>query len=239
MGHKTSRLKVTVIIPSFERYECVCRAAASAKAQSVSTEVIVINDGSKDSRYHSKGVPRADKVIHISNTKDRLGVACIGAVRNVGIRVATGHFIAFLDDDDFWISTDKLKKQIKAMGKTYDMCCSDAFIGSGAYHPTVTKRYATMNGQVHKVMLQKKMGFIGNWPQVWNSEFLEKHNSVICSSMLIRKSLMDVVGSMECEKSFHDYPDDYEYWKLCLCHSNIVYVDEPLVYYNIGEAKQY
>jgi glycosyltransferase involved in cell wall biosynthesis len=94
-----SGLKVSIIIPLYNKAPYVRRALESIAAQSLSDfEVIVIDDGStddgaaivagySDARY---------RLIHQAN-------AGPGAARNTGIAQSRGEFIAFLDADDEWL----------------------------------------------------------------------------------------------------------------------------------------
>jgi len=94
-------LKVSIVIPLYNKAPYVERALESIGAQTVSDfEVIVVDDGSTDggasvvARYPDRRV----RLITQSNTGP-------GPARNAGIAEAQGEFIAFLDADDEWLST--------------------------------------------------------------------------------------------------------------------------------------
>ena len=92
-------MRVSVIIPLFNKAPFVERALASVAAQTFTDfEVIVINDGSTDEG--PKIVKMfADARVQIVE-QDNLGP---GAARNRGIAEAHGEFVAFLDADDEWL----------------------------------------------------------------------------------------------------------------------------------------
>ena len=55
------------------------------------------------------------------------------SARNRGLRMAQGNYIAFLDDDDYFLPT-KIEKQINAMKKyKIDISCTEAYNGYGIY----------------------------------------------------------------------------------------------------------
>jgi glycosyltransferase involved in cell wall biosynthesis len=91
---------VSVVIPTYNRAHCVCRAIDSAAAQShTNIQIIVVDDGSSDQtgelierRYSSD--PR---VVYLH--QENRGVS---AARNAGLRAARGNYVAFLDSDDVW-----------------------------------------------------------------------------------------------------------------------------------------
>jgi glycosyltransferase involved in cell wall biosynthesis len=92
---ETDRPLFSVVIPTFQRGELLPRAVASVLAQTVEDlEVIVVDDagGAVD-------VPPDPRVRVVHRTTN----GGPGACRNTGVDVATGRYVAFLDDDDVWV----------------------------------------------------------------------------------------------------------------------------------------
>ena len=107
--------KVSVIIPSFNRYSHLLNAIESIQNQTYKNfEIIVVNDGSTEDDYHSNELRKLSKVIHIDRNNTPEWGGSRPAVRNFGISEAEGDFIAFLDDDDIWFP-NKLERQIYEM----------------------------------------------------------------------------------------------------------------------------
>ncbi len=110
-------MKVSVIVPTYERSELITRAIDSIFAQTwKDIEVIVIDDNIPDSMWQKKTRERLKKYNIYSNfvyltTSGKIGG---GAARNLGIRHATGEYITFLDDDDRFLP-EKIEKQLAFM----------------------------------------------------------------------------------------------------------------------------
>jgi GT2 family glycosyltransferase len=86
---------ISVIIPTCDRPEYVREAIASALAQTLRPhEILVIDNGTRDLRLD--GFPPA---VQLHRIAPRIGPA---RARNFGAAVATGAYLAFLDDDDWW-----------------------------------------------------------------------------------------------------------------------------------------
>ncbi|MDE2383292.1 MAG: glycosyltransferase [Alphaproteobacteria bacterium] len=93
--------RFSVIIPTRNREEFLPQAVESVLAQEgVSLELLLVNDG--DPLTLSFADPR----VHVLDNRKRTAVPA----RNLGVAHATGEFIAFLDDDDFWIDLRHLAK---------------------------------------------------------------------------------------------------------------------------------
>ena len=97
--------KVSVIIPTYNRFNYLLNTIESIKQQTYKNiEIIVVNDCSTEKEYYLYDWNKHNIIIkHLEkNSKNRFGYACAGFVRNKGIELATGKYIAFCDDDDIW-----------------------------------------------------------------------------------------------------------------------------------------
>ena len=108
---------VSVVIPTFNRFKYLLNTLKSIKSQTYSNiEIIVVNDCSTEKEYYEydwKG--NNIKILHLkNNTKNLFGYACAGYVRDRGIEMSTGKYIAFCDDDDSY-KTDRVENIIKSI----------------------------------------------------------------------------------------------------------------------------
>src|SRR3972149_614140 len=103
--------KVSVIIPSYNRADCVCDAIDSVLAQTYRDfETIVVDDGSTDETLQVLRNYRND----IRCLRRENGGA--GAARNLGILSASGDYVAFLDSDDIMLPR-RLEYQVAALDR--------------------------------------------------------------------------------------------------------------------------
>ena len=234
--------QLSVIIPSYNRFYSLLNTILSIQQQTYKNiEIIVINDGSSQKEYHeydwlSHGVI----IIHLNiNTKEKFKDACttqscIGFVRNTGIHIAQGFYIAFCDDDDIWFPS-KIDSQIQTMEKTNcKMSSSDGFIGSGEFDKDMT--YLRYNAEyfyntildIHrrKGSLLMEKGF----PTIWSLEFLSTHNAIITSSVVIEKSILGLFRNVT------DIAEDYDCWLRALQKTHCAYLNDVLFYYRTDDT---
>jgi glycosyltransferase involved in cell wall biosynthesis len=138
---------VSVIIPSYQRYDLLLKAIDSVYKQTYKPiEIIVVNDCSTDNRYNE--LENDDRIKYIS-LNQRLGYP--GKVRNVGIKESKGNWVSFLDDDDTWIE-NKLEKQM-SFSKDYQFISSDAFIDNIRYNKKIYLDYWNRNNPTNTNIL--------------------------------------------------------------------------------------
>jgi glycosyltransferase involved in cell wall biosynthesis len=109
---------VTVVIPTHNRPQWLRRAVDSVLAQAFrELEIIVVDDGSNPA-VRFAGIE--DARLQVVRHERSRGAA---AARNTGIAAARGEFIAFLDDDDYWLPA-KLQRQLVAIGGAAAILCA-------------------------------------------------------------------------------------------------------------------
>ena len=111
--------KVSIIMPSYKRHrDLVNRAIQSLLAQTYpNIEIILVDDNAREDLVSYREELQSlvadlnsDKIIYLQN-RENLGGA---GARNEGVRVATGQYVTFLDDDDLYLP-EKIEKQLAFM----------------------------------------------------------------------------------------------------------------------------
>ena len=207
---------VSVIIPTYNREKCILASIESALMQTYENiEIIIVDDASIDGTEELiKNID--DERIHYIKNNINLGPA---ETRNIGVKIAKGEYIAFLDSDDVW-KNNKLEKQMQKMNenKNYAMCyCKfNHFMeGRSQVFPSEHNEKNELEGNVYKTLL--------------------KENKVSTQTMLINKRIFNDIGGFD--SSMRAVED----WDLALRISakyEIAYVDEALVdvYYTEGSV---
>jgi glycosyltransferase involved in cell wall biosynthesis len=218
-------LTVSVIIPTYNRYE-MCLAAVRSVLDSTykNTEIIVIDDCSTDERYQQGELERlAHVVIHLPvNMRKLHGVAAAqGATRQVGIERARGEYIAFLDDDDMF-HPDKLQLQISAMQKdpSIGLCCANMY----KINYDNSGKYAII-GNYHRP---------GVLPYIFKKANIHRVNWINNSTVVIKRQILDSCGPFKLGKY-----EDYDMWLRAMEYTDGIYIDAPLTYYCMHNAKNY
>ena len=181
---------ISAIITTYRRKpDIVTRALRSVMKQTFSDiEIIVVDDSPIDFEEREavwKGVLDTCKTAILLSTGGCKGAP---AARNIGIKEATGEYIAFLDDDDEWMP-EKIEKQLEGftsdeMGMVYSGIIINDEIDDASYVRDV-KHYS---GKIHDLLLSKS-NFIGS-----------------TSGPLIRKTCLENIGGFdESLESGQDY----------------------------------
>ena len=103
-----SNIKVSIVVPFYNRINYLLETIDSIKKQTHKNwELILINDGSTEDIDKVKQLCD-DKIILYDNSYGK-GVS---SARNLGMDIAEGDYLAFLDSDDLWLE-DKIEKHLK------------------------------------------------------------------------------------------------------------------------------
>ncbi len=167
------KIDVSVIIPTYNRCHKLKKAVESVLNQTYTDfELIVVDDDSTDNTGRMIEELKDDRIIYHGN---RINLGGSGS-RNVGIELAKGEFIAFLDDDDQWLP-HKLERQVEVLKKASSRCCG-VYTGLTKYRDgkPLTKKMIPRDGMIFNDLL---------WENIIGS------TSVI---LLRKKSVIDVGG---------------------------------------------
>ena len=230
--------KVSVIISTYNRFKYLMNTIKSVKEQTYENiEIIVINDCSTENEYYKYDWKDNNIIIiHLTkNSKTIFGHACAGFVRNKGIEISSGKYIAFCDDDDIWFPR-KIEIQIREMNHSgCKLSSTDGLIGSGIYDNT--KKYKKYNSEYYYESIinsYKNTNLLNNGiPNIWDLSFIKIHNCIICSSVVIEKTILDKIGNM---RNLKNGQEDYDCWLRALEYTNCVYIEEICFYYDLGHG---
>lgn len=197
--------KVTVIIPSYNKAEYTRRTVESVLAQTYpNIEIIVVDDGSKDETPSVMG-RYLDRIRFIQKSN---GGAC--SARNEGIRHATGDYVAFLDCDDLYLP-EKVKRCVDYLEERPDV----GFVYTGVYfiddQERMVGKYDHPRSQEGSIVRELILG-----------------NFICNSTIIVRKSILDVVGFFD-QTVFT--PADWDMWLRMAKVSKAGYIAEPLTQY--------
>jgi glycosyltransferase involved in cell wall biosynthesis len=214
---------VSAIIPTRNRPGTVLRAVRSALDQTLrECEVIVVIDG-KDEATSRVLESLADPRLRVVGLEDSQGCA---AARNVGTSLARSSWVAFLDDDDYWLP-GKLEIQLQ----TARQCnCRSPIVAvriiarseKGDYH--WPRRVPAADENLSEYLFCRRSPFGGE-------------GLVLPSAIMVPKELVTSVPFTP-GLVFHN---DYD-WLLRACRfggARVVFVptEEPLVVWHIEENR--
>ena len=199
---------VGVVIPTYNRLEETKRAVNSVLAQTTKvSQVVVVDDGSDENlvialrAFLGENDVRLIEIAHSGNP---------GKVRRAGIKELSTEYVAFLDSDDIWMP-EKIEKQIAILkSSNSDAVCSNAQI-IGIDKP--------------------KLYFESKRKERLTFSNLVKKNLVICSSAIVRRSILESCDGFADNMAVQG-AEDYATWLRVACFTNWIYLDEPLVGYS-------
>ena len=198
-------MRISVIIPSYNRAPVLGRAVRSVFAQSWvaeggEIEVILIDDGSTDST--SRLIEQEFSGVTYRYQEN----AGVSAARNAGLRLASSDWVALLDSDDEWLP-HKLAQQTQLLDQTGLKVC---------HTEEIWIRNGVRVNQMHK---HRKSG---GW--------IFKQCLPLCamspSSIIIHRSVLDDVGWFDeslpaCE--------DYDLWLRITAKHEVAFVEQPCI----------
>lgn len=124
---------VSIVVPVYNGEKTIERCLASLHNQTYrNMEILVVDDGSTDHTYRILDkYKRLDRRFHIINKKN----TGVSDSRNVGIELAAGRYLQFVDGDD-WLTANAVECLVRAAEENRcDMVISDFYriVGHNIY----------------------------------------------------------------------------------------------------------
>lgn len=199
---------VSVIIPAWNAEQYLARTLDSVLGQSWrELEVIVVDDASQDATARiAQQYAQQDSRVHYYRNECNSGVAY---TRNFAISRAQYDWVAFLDSDDLW-REDKLERQMALVEKYPDT----------ALCYTASRYFTDADPETGTVVLV---------PEEVELERLLRKNVIPCSSVMVKKSLME-----SAPMGHDDAHEDYLTWLTLLKAGHKARgVNEPMLLYRL------
>lgn len=202
---------VSAVITTRNRLNLLQRAVESVKQQTYKNiEMIVVDDGSSD---NTKDWCNSQSLnyIRIEPGKGRGG----NYARNLGIKASKGEYVAFLDDDDYWMPT-KIEKQVFQLQQS----------GNELVHCYRYLEFINVDNSSRIELCPLNSNYKGNLKK----RILYQITCLTSAIMVSRKALNEIGGFDENCK----YWQEYELTIRLAQRKPFDLVDEPLLTYRIN-----
>ena len=164
---------VSVIIPTYNRADLIRETIDSVLSQTYPEfEILICDDGSTDNTQEIINSYNDSRIKYLYQKNSGLPAKA----RNLGLQVAKGSYIAFVDSDDIWLPT-KLAKQIQILQKKPQIM---AVASNAIVFPL----------KEHKAFKFKQDKLIS-----FDELLLE--NIIFNSSVLIKRQILDEIGFLD------------------------------------------
>jgi glycosyltransferase involved in cell wall biosynthesis len=198
---------ISVIIPVYNAKDTIYNALSSIRCQTWGEfEIIIVNDGSTDNSL--------EEIIRFKKNHPNLKITIIdkmhegvSATRNIGLKIAKGDYIAFLDADDEW-HPEKTIKQLAILKEAPE---ADLV---GCYFKPVAAE-----------------GVLNRFSYITSKDMLFK-NFFQTSTVIMKRKVFDAVGFFE--KSF-SCGEERNYFLRASKTFSCVLINENLINYGNGK----
>jgi len=234
---------VSVIIPTYNRASLIGAAIQSVLNQTFkSVEIIVVDDGSTDETQRALE-PHAGKIVSLATKNNGPAHA-----RNVGMKAASGTYIAFLDSDDMYLP-HKLELEVAFMETHPDigMVSTNMSAMRGGeiveeYHlNTYHGAFFQDDGQTLENIYPVRAAFEfhgGNIPCYSGNIFKQMLHwpPLLALTVLFRRE--DILSVVGYQKETYRLGEDYDYMVRICKHFAVACLDIPTYVYRYSEDQE-
>lgn len=202
--------KISIIMPAYNAEKTIEATIESVLKQSYKNfELIIINDGSKDD---------TDKICKKYSKNKRINYVYVdnqgvSKCRNLGISLATGDKICFIDSDDFY-KDDCLSSMVKYSDYDLVTCGYTNFIPESFDSDVSIKSFSTKNFYKYYETLHSNYLFNTVWNKMFDLNIIKGNNITFDTKLCLAE----------------DYKFVFEY---CKYSNNFKYINKCLYLYRI------
>ena len=211
-----SSILVSVVVPVYNCSQFIKQSIESVLAQTLSDlEIIILDDCSTDKTIEH--IPKDSRINIIQNNKKKGS----GNLRNEGIKIAKGKYIAFLDGDDFYPDRDSLRKLVNiADNKNLDIVGGSLLIlnqQNGEINYNFPAQYFRNSGLIDYKDYQHDGGF---YRFIYRREFLIRNKIEFPSFQRMQDPVFFVEAMIKSKKFYAIADYVYAYRKF---HKNVIW----------------
>ena len=197
---KRTEIQYSIIICGYNIENYIDRAIKSVLNQSFKNyELILIDDGSTDNTLKKMKKYKA-KNIRIHNNRKNKG---LGASRNIGVEMAKGKFILYLDGDDEMYNSSTLENINEIVKKDN----ADVSFFGVQYVGGDNKQYLSNKENSTKEARLSCDIFFGVPSKCWKTEFLRNNNITFIEDMYYEDMVYSLKATILAQKlSYGEFP---------------------------------
>ena len=212
---------VSIVIATCNRAELLQETISSILDQDYwQFELLVIADGSDTEAKEALTHFNDSRIIFVQPSASCTGPA---KVRNYGINIAKGDYIAFCDDDDLWMH-NKLSKQMLV----FENDKSISLVASNAKYNTSELKSSYIYGNIKNYL--NALYFIGTRYK------LALYNCLVLSSVIVKKEVLLEIGLFNEELDFQSHEDLDLWFRIAKKHKSQILI-EKLIQYRMHEQQ--
>lgn len=234
-------IKISLIIPVYncEKYLENCLESVM-KQDLAGIEVIIINDGSEDNSLEIvEGYKSRFKNISIINQENKGQ----GAARNLGIKIAKGEYIGFIDADDYIEPNMISSMYYKAKDNDYDIVtCGTKIVSEDGDIIKEIRIAESEKLTSEEAIIRTIKG--ENTFAVWNKIFKRKffiENNIFFKEGCYYEDIYVIIKAFSCAKSIYNFKKSFYYY---VQHTKSTTKQKKIKYYNdllmeVARTKEY
>ncbi|ENV61497.1 glycosyltransferase family 2 protein [Acinetobacter soli] len=189
LSKQVKKPKITVIMPAHNVEKYISKAVDSILNQKLKElEIVIINDGSTDNTQ-SKINNFLAKDTKIKSIELNLASGNAGTPRNIGLAVATGEYIGFVDSDDYITPSMFETLYTEAKNKNADIVTQSSFMRvENGIEKKISIDYKEFYDIKDRLNVYKSNYFSNIWNRIYKNDLI-KSNSIYFPNIYLSEDM--------------------------------------------------